>query len=231
MFIPTTPQELITLGWQKLDVILVSGDTYIDSPYSGVAIIGKQLMQAGYKVGIIAQPDINSPDDITRLGEPALFWGVTAGLMDSMVANTTALGKPRRNDDHTPGGENKRRPNRACIVYTNIIRRYFKQTVPIVLGGVEASLRRVAHYDFWSDKLRRSLLFDAKADYLLYGMADHSVLRLAEALSAGNSPEQVRGLCYITHEVPEDSLLLPSYEAVVESKQKFIEMFHYLLPQ
>lgn len=226
MFIPTTQEELITLGWQKLDVILVSGDTYIDSPYSGVAIIGKQLMRSGYKVGIIAQPDINSPADITRLGEPRLFWGVTAGLMDSMVANSTAFGKPRRNDDHTPGGVNDRRPNRACIVYTNIIRRHFKQTVPIVLGGVEASLRRVTHYDFWSDSLRRSILFDAKADYLLYGMADNSVLHLADALNQGQSPEDIRGLCYIAKEAPADSLLLPAYEEVIENKQRFIEMFH-----
>ena len=116
MFIPTTPQELAVLGWDMLDVILISGDTYIDTPYSGIAIIGHQLLAHGYKVGIIAQPSIDSPEDITRLGAPRLFWGVSAGLVDSLVANTTALGKPRQYDDHTPGGLNNRRPDRATIV-------------------------------------------------------------------------------------------------------------------
>ncbi|MCJ7695290.1 MAG: YgiQ family radical SAM protein [Anaerolineaceae bacterium] len=226
MFIPTTKEEVEKLGWEQLDVILVSGDTYIDSPYSGIAIIGKVLLNAGYKVGIIAQPDIKSPDDITRLGEAKLFWGVSGGLMDSMVANTTALGKPRRSDDHTPGGVNNRRPNRAVIVYTNLIKRYFKQTVPIVLGGVEASLRRVAHYDFWSDSIRRAILFDAKADYLLYGMADMSILELANALAMGDDPHHIRGLSYIAKESPVGYLELPSYEDVIEDKAKFTEMFH-----
>jgi len=226
MFMPTTPQELDQFNWHKLDVILISGDTYIDSPYSGAAIIGKQLLHAGYKVGIIAQPDILSGDDITRLGEPRLFWGVTAGCMDSMVANFTALGKPRRQDDHTPGGVNKRRPDRATIVYSNLIRRYFKGTVPIVLGGVEASLRRVAHYDFWSDSIRRAVLFDAKADYLLYGMADLSVLNLARALDNGSDPHDLRGLSYISKQPPEGYLILPSFEKVTTDKLAFIEMFH-----
>jgi uncharacterized radical SAM protein YgiQ len=226
MFMPTTPQELDQFNWHKLDVILISGDTYIDSPYSGAAIIGKQLLHAGYKVGIIAQPDILSGDDITRLGEPRLFWGVTAGCMDSMVANFTALGKPRRQDDHTPGGVNKRRPDRATIVYSNLIRRYFKGTVPIVLGGVEASLRRVAHYDFWSDSIRRAVLFDAKADYLLYGMADLSVRNLARALDNGSDPHDLRGLSYISKQPPEGYLILPSFEKVTTDKLAFIEMFH-----
>ena len=121
-------------------------------------------------------------DDIARLGEPQLFWGVTAGSVDSMVANYTASRKPRRSDDYTPGGENNRRPDRATIAYTNLIKRHFKPTAPIVLGGIEASLRRITHYDWWSDKLRRSVLFDAKADYLLYGMAERAIVELAEAL-------------------------------------------------
>ncbi|MBG0771175.1 MAG: YgiQ family radical SAM protein, partial [Anaerolineaceae bacterium] len=164
MFLPTTRAELDKLGWDQLDVILITGDSYIDSPFIGVAVIGKVLQDAGYKVGIIAQPDVQTPDDISRLGEPRLFWGVSAGSIDSMVANYTATGRPRRSDDYTPGGRNTKRPNRATLVYANQIRRYFKNTVPIVLGGIEASLRRVAHYDFWTDKIRRSVLFDAKAD-------------------------------------------------------------------
>jgi len=178
MFMPTTKEECEKLGWNKLDIILVSGDTYIDSPYSGMAIVGQLLMQQGFKVGIIAQPDFESDNDITRLGEPELFWGVSSGLVDSMVANYTALKKYRNSDDFTPGMVNNRRPDRATIVYSNLIRRYFKNTVPIVLGGIEASLRRTAHFDFWTNKVRGSILFDAKADILVYGMAEKSIIEL-----------------------------------------------------
>ncbi|MCE1252176.1 MAG: YgiQ family radical SAM protein [Anaerolineae bacterium] len=225
-FLPTTPAELRQRGWDQLDVILVSGDSYIDSPFIGAAVIGRMLEQAGFRVGIIAQPDINSPADITRLGEPRLFWGVTAGCVDSMVANTTPSRFKRKKDDYTPGGLNTRRPDRASITYSNLIRRNFKNTRPVVLGGIEASLRRVAHYDFWSDSLRRSILFDAKADYILYGMAEQSVLALARALQSGADPTQVRGLCYISRQAPEGYLELPSYEEVSADKQVFIKMFH-----
>ncbi len=226
MFLPTTKAELDKLGWQQLDVILITGDSYIDSPFIGVAVIGKVLLDAGYKVGIIAQPDIQSPADITRLGEPRLFWGVSAGSIDSMVANYTATGRPRRADDYTPGGRNTKRPNRATLVYANLIRRYFKNTAPIVLGGIEASLRRIAHYDFWTDSVRRSALFDAKADYLLYGMAEGAVTDLAGALDRGEDPTGIRGLAYIGKTVPEGYLELPSYETVREDDDAFIEMFH-----
>jgi uncharacterized radical SAM protein YgiQ len=232
MFLPTTPDEVKRLGWDALDVILVSGDSYIDSPFIGIAVIGKVLLGAGYRVGVIAQPDPSTDTVIGRLGEPRLFWGVSAGCVDSMVANYTALKKPRRSDDYTPGGENTRRPDRATIVYANIIRRYSKRlhpgqpTRPIVLGGIEASLRRVAHYDLWENTLRRSLLFDAKADFILYGMAENPVLELAAALRDGTDPRGVRGLCYITREPPPDYLELPAYEKVANDKLAFIEMFH-----
>ena len=226
MFLPTTREELQELGWDLLDVILVTGDSYIDSPFIGVSIIGKVLTNAGYKVGIIAQPDYKSNADITRLGEPRLFWGVTAGSIDSMVANYTATGRPRRSDDYTPGGRNTKRPNRATLVYANLIRRHFKDTVPIVLGGVEASLRRIAHYDYWSDSIRRSVLFDAKADYLLYGMGEGSILALANALDVGEDPTKIRGVCYIDKTIPENYQVLPSYENVIEDKDAFIDMFH-----
>lgn len=226
MFLPTTPKELQTLGWDQLDVILITGDSYIDSPFMGIAVIGKVLLDAGYKVGVIAQPDWESEKDITRLGEPRLFWGVSAGSIDSMVANYTATGRPRRADDYTPGGRNTQRPNRATLVYANLIRRYFKDTVPIVLGGIEASLRRIAHYDYWADSIRRSALFDAKADYLLYGMAEGSVTDLTRALDRGEDPRNIRGLCYISKNIPADYLELPSYETVVEDKDAFIDMFH-----
>jgi uncharacterized radical SAM protein YgiQ len=226
MFIPTTRQELDQLGWDALDVILITGDSYIDSPYIGIAVIGKVLINAGYKVGIIAQPDIHTDQDITRLGEPLLFWGVTGGCVDSMVSNYTALKKKRHNDDYTPGGINNRRPDRAVITYVNLIRRFYKHTRPVVLGGIEASLRRVAHYDFWSDRIRGSILFDAKADYLLYGMAEQSTLQLAQAIKNNADVELIRGLCYIARQKREEYLELPSLAAVFEDKLAFINMYH-----
>jgi len=226
MFLPTTPQELRALGWDALDVILVTGDSYIDSPFIGAAVIGKVLHAAGYRVGIIAQPDVSSPADITRLGKPRLFWGVSGGSVDSMVANYTALKKKRRQDDYTPGGVNTRRPDRAVIAYTNLIRRHFKHTAPIVLGGIEASLRRVAHYDFWEDKIRGSILLDAKAEYLIYGMGERPVVELAAALRGAGDPKRVRSLCYAAAEPPEGYLHLPSLEAVRADKDAFTQMFH-----
>ena len=214
------------MGWDQLDVVLVTGDSYIDSPYIGAAVIGKVLMNAGHRVGIIAQPDVSTGLDIRRLGEPSLFWGVTAGSLDSMVANRTASGKKRRKDDYTPGGINNRRPDRAIIAYSNLIRKYFSNTSPIVLGGVEASLRRIAHYDFWTDKIRRSVLFDARADYLIYGMAERTVLEFAAALRSGGDPEGLKGICYISKTIPDDSIELPFYSEAAVDKDAFTRMFH-----
>ena len=226
MFIPTTINDVKQLGWNSLDIILISGDTYIDSPFIGVSVIGQTLIKHGYKVGIIAQPNTMDSTDITRLGEPNLFWGITAGSIDSMVANYTASMKKRKQDDYTPGLENNLRPDRASIVYTNLIRRYFKKTKPIVLGGLEASLRRIAHYDYWSDQVRRSILFDAKADYLIYGMAENSVLEFANSLNQSISPNTIRGLSYIAKDPTPDYLELPAFEEVSKDKLKFIEAFH-----
>lgn len=226
MFLPTTKEEIKKLGWDQLDIILVSGDTYIDSSYNGSAIIGKWLTKHGFKVGIIAQPDINSPDDITRLGEPRLYWAVSAGCVDSMVANYTATKKKRHKDDFTPGGENNRRPDRASIQYTNLIKRYFKNSsTPIVLGGIEASLRRIVHYDFWSNSLRRSLIFDSKADILSYGMGEKSMLALANSLSLGEDWRNIRGLCYISKDPKKGYVDLPSYEDCVADKNIFTKAF------
>lgn len=224
-FLPTTPEEMTKLGWDQLDIILVSGDAYIDSPYMGVSLIGRLLLDAGYRVGIIGQPEWQSTDDIARLGEPKLFWGVSGGAVDSMVANYTASGRKRRTDDYTPGGENNQRPDRAVIVYSNLIRKRFKNTAPIVLGGIEASLRRIAHYDFWSNKIRNSILFDAKADYLVYGMGEKATLALAESLKAKTDPQQIKGLCYIGHDIPPKYKLLPSADQARKSKHTFVKMF------
>ncbi len=226
MFLPTTHEEMQVLGWNALDIILVSGDSYIDSPYSGVAVIGKVLKKAGFRVGIIAQPKIDSLEDVSRLGEPTLFWGVTGGTVDSMVANYTATLRKRHADDFTPGGVNNRRPDRAVIFYTNLIKHAFKNTAPIVLGGIEASLRRITHYDYWTDKLRAPILFDSKADILLYGMADQSVVDLARALKEKKSPLEINGLCYLAKSPPDNYLKLPSFEEVTANQEAFIRMYH-----
>ena len=226
MFLPTTMEEVKKLGWNYLDIILISGDTYIDSSYNGSALIGKWLYKHGFKVGIIAQPDINSDVDIKRLGEPKLYWAVSAGCVDSMVANYTATKKKRRSDDFTPGGENTKRPDRASIAYTNLIKRHFKNSeVPIVLGGIEASLRRITHYDYWSNNLRRPLIFDAKADILSYGMGEKSMLELARAIRDKKDWRDIRGLSYISKEIKEGYLELPSYENCVKDKKEFIKAF------
>lgn len=224
MFIPTTPDEVRKRGWKTLDVIIVSGDTYIDSSYNGAAVIGHWLIDNGFKVGIICQPDIKSDEDIGRLGEPNLFWSITAGCVDSMVANYTPTNKFRKDDDFTPGGVNDRRPDRACIAYTNLVKKYHKGK-PIVLGGIEASLRRIVHYDFWSDSLRRPILFDSKADVITYGMAEQSNLLLAQCLRDGKDWHDIRGICYISRERPSGYLVIPSYESCQESNDSFIEAF------
>lgn len=227
MFVPTTKEELTQLGWDgKLDVIIITGDTYIDVPNDGAAVIAKVLIKSGWKVGIIAQPDVTSLSDITRLGEPRLFWGVTAGCVDSMVANYTALMKKKRNDDLTPGEENNKRPDRATIVYTNLIRKYFKNTVPIILGGIEASLRRIAHYDYWTDSVRRAVIFDAKADAILYGMGEKSIIEIARKMELNENWKNTRGISYISKEIPDNEFIeLPSFEEVKSDKAKFIKMF------
>lgn len=225
MFIPATPEEVRDLGWARLDVILISGDSYLDSPFVGVSVIGQRLLASGYRVGIIPQPDVGSKKDIARLGEPLLFWGVTGGCIDSMVANRTASGKRRRKDDFTAGGINNRRPDRAVIAYANLIRRHFKRTAPIVLGGIEASLRRIAHYDFWSNRLRRSVMIDAKADFLLYGMAENSVLELATRIREGQDVSDLRGLCYAAAERKPGFLELPSWEESAADPAVFEKMF------
>lgn len=224
MFLPTTKEEINKLHWDKPDIIIISGDTYIDSPFNGSAVIGNWLTLHGFKVAIIAQPDINT-DDIARLGEPSLYWAISAGAMDSLVANYTATGKFRNEDDLTPGGINNRRPDRACMVYTNLIRRYFKNTKPIVLGGVEASLRRIVHYDLKDKKLRRSLLFDAKADILVYGMAEKSMLELSYALRDNKDFRDIKGLCYISKEPKIDYIDIPSFEESVDNPNSFRQMF------
>lgn len=226
-FLPTTKEEMNKLGWDSLDVLLISGDTYLDTSYNGSALVGKWLVKHGFRVGIIAQPEIDSPVDITRLGEPNLFFAVSGGCVDSMVANYTATKKRRQQDDFTPGGINNKRPDRAVLVYSNMIRRFFKGTdKKIVISGIESSLRRITHYDYWTNKLRKPILFDAKADILSYGMGEMSMLQLARALKNGEDWKNIRGLCYISKEDKEEYLKLPSHQECLDSKDIFAEAFH-----
>ncbi len=224
-FLPTTRDEMDTLGWKQCDVILVTGDAYIDSPYMGVAAVGRMLQSWGYKVGIIGQPEITSDVDITRLGEPRLYWGVSGGSVDSMVSNYTATKKFRNSDDYTPGGKNTKRPDRAVLVYCNLIRRFYKNTVPLVLGGIEASLRRITHYDYWSNKLRKPILFDAKADILIYGMGEIAIEQVTRALDARQEWRGIRGVSYIAKEPNREYLQLPSHDQCLQDKEKYIDLF------
>ncbi len=224
-FLVTTREEMDRRGWDQLDVIIVSGDAYIDSPFIGVAMVGRILEREGYRVGMIGQPDIKSDKDIKRLGEPKLYWGISGGSVDSMVSNYTATKKFRNSDDYTPGGVNNKRPDRASLVYCNLIRQHFKNTVPLVLGGIEASLRRITHYDYWSNKLRKPILFDAKADYMIYGMGEIALIDLTKAIKKGQEPTDIRGVCYIAKEPKPEYIQLPSHDECLKDKERYIDMF------
>lgn len=226
-FLPTTREEMDERGWDYCDVILISGDSYIDSPFIGIAMVGRMLERMGYKVGIIAQPDVNSGEDIMRLGEPRLYWGISGGSVDSMVSNYTAAKKFRNSDDYTPGGINNRRPDRAVSVYCNLIRRYFKNTVPLVLGGIEASLRRVSHYDYWTNKMRKPILFDAKADILVYGMGEIAIEELTRAIECKEDYREIRGICYIAKEPKEEFIQLPSHQECIDTPERYIDLFDH----
>ena len=192
-FLPISRAEMEALGWDECDVVLITGDAYIDHPSFGMALIGRLLEAQGFRVGIIAQPDWRSAEDFRRLGRPRLFFGITAGNMDSMVNRYTADRKIRSDDAYTPGGVAGKRPDRASLVYAQRAREAYPG-VPIVLGGIEASLRRIAHYDYWSDTVRRSILIDAKADLLLYGNAERAIVELAHCLAHGQSIGSIRDL-------------------------------------
>jgi uncharacterized radical SAM protein YgiQ len=204
-FLPMSRAEMDALGWDACDVVLVTGDAYVDHPSFGMAVIGRLLEAQGFRVGIIAQPDWRSPEPFAALGAPTLFFGITGGNMDSMVNRYTADRRLRHNDSYTPRGEGGKRPDRAVIVYAQRCREAFRD-VPIVLGGIESSLRRIAHYDYWSDKVRRSILADAKGDILLYGNAERAVVEVAHRLARGApiaSLDDVRGVALFKSEVPE----------------------------
>jgi uncharacterized radical SAM protein YgiQ len=201
-FLPTSKKEMKQRGWEDCDIILISGDAYVDHPSYGASVIGRVLEKAGYRVGIIAQPDWRNTDDFKKLGKPWLFFGITAGNMDSMVSNYTAHKKPRKKDDYSPGGRAGLRPDRATIVYANRIREAFDE-VPIVIGGIEASLRRLAHYDWWDNTVRRSILLDARADILAYGMGERQIVEIAKRLSEGHDLLGIKGTVVVQKTVIE----------------------------
>ena len=229
-FLPITREEMKERGWDQVDFVYVSGDAYVDHPSFGHAIITRLLESRGYRVGIIAQPDWRKPESVQVFGEPRLGFLVSAGNMDSMVNHYSVSKKRRKTDAYTPGGEMGKRPDYACVVYGNLIRQTYKKT-PIILGGIEASLRRMAHYDYWSDKLKRSVLLDSGADVISYGMGEHSIVELAEALDAGIPVEDIT---YIAGTVVKTKLLdsiydaeiLPSFEDLKADKMNYARSFY-----
>ena len=229
-FLPISRADMKRRGWEQCDFVYVIGDAYVDHPTFGHAIISRVLEDAGYKVGIISQPDWKNPESILALGEPRLAFLVMGGNMDSMVNHYSVSKRRRRTDAFTPGGCLGKRPDHAAVVYCNLIRRSFPHK-PVIVGGIEASLRRLAHYDYWSDSLKRSLLLDSQADLLLYGMGERSIVEVAEALDSGldiSDITYIRGSVYKTRSLESvyDALTLPSYEALCADRRTYAESFY-----
>lgn len=226
-FLPVNRDDMEARGWNELDFLFVSGDAYVDHPSFGPAVICRCLEAAGFKVGIIAQPDWRGREDFTAMGRPRLGVLVSAGKLDSMLNKLTAARNRRRSDSYSPGGELGHRPDRATLVYCNIARELWGD-VPLIIGGVEASLRRMAHYDYWSDKVRRSILIDSRADILVYGMGERQILEIVSRLASGESVSDltdIGGTCYRSSSVPEEAIEVPSFEEVQKDKRAFAEAF------
>lgn len=222
-FLPVCRMEMQQRGWDQPDIILITGDAYIDHPSFGAALIGRYMESLGYRVGILAQPDWRGDNDFQALGRPRLFFGITAGNMDSMISNMTSEKRRRKTDAYSEGGFTGKRPDRATIVYCNKIRQLYPG-VPIVIGGLEASLRRLAHYDYWDDRIRRSILFDSRADILVYGMAERAVAQIARRLNAAETLEGIPNTARIVSSKPHDEGMveLPSYEDLLKEKSALI---------
>lgn len=228
-FLPISKEDMAKRNIDQLDFIIVTGDAYVDHPSFGTAIIGRTLESQGFTVGIIAQPKWHNCEDFKRLGRPKYGFLVNSGNIDSMVNHYTAAKKPRREDLYSPGGEAGHRPDRAVIVYCNRIREAFKD-IPIAIGGIEASLRRFAHYDYWDNKVRRSILLDSKADLLMYGMGEKTVIQIADLLRYGANIKNittVRGTCYVTKDISsiKNAVIVPSYEKVSTDKNAYGEAY------
>ena len=236
-FIPITKEECEARDWNEVDIVLVTGDAYVDHPSFGVAVIGRVLENQGYRVGIIAMPDWKNPASMALFGKPRLFFGVTSGNVDSMLSRYTAFKRYRSDDPYAPGGEAGHKPERAVIVYCNLIKSVYKD-VPIVIGGIEASMRRVLHYDFWSNRVRRSILEDSRADILVYGMGERQVGTIAERIASGESLHGIPGTVIMSKEIPDGAKLLPAEEEAMQSQKSFVEFYrsfyrkqHHVLAQ
>ena len=229
-FLPVNREEMEQMGWEQPDFVYVTGDAYVDHPSFGPAIISRLLESHGYKVAMLPQPDWKDENSVRVFGRPRLGFLVSSGNMDSMVNHYTVARKRRQTDAYTPGGVMGRRPDYAVVVYCNLIRRVYKD-VPVIIGGIEASLRRMAHYDYWSDKLKRSVLMDSSADLLCYGMGEHSTVEIADCLASGMSVKDitfVRGTVYRTSnpELFQDAVILPAFEELQQTKKKYAESFY-----
>src|SRR5438309_1746157 len=225
---PISRAEMHARGWDQLDVVFVTGDAYVDHPSFAMAILHRVLEAAGFRVAMLSQPAWRSCEPWRQFGRPRLFFAVSAGNMDSLINHYTANKKVRNDDAYSPGGRIGLRPDRATLSYCQRAREAFPG-VPIIAGGVEASLRRLAHYDYWSDKVRRSILLDCKADLLLFGMGEEAILQIAQRLQAGETVKQLRhmrGVAYAlgaSEKPPEDAIVLPSFENVCGDKPTFAE--------
>ena len=228
-FLPVSRRDMTERGWDQVDFVYVVGDAYVDHSSFGMAIISRLLEARGFKVGVLCQPDWTDAESVCEFGEPRLGFLVSAGNMDSMVNHYTVAKKHRSTDAYSPGGKMGLRPDRACIVYGNLIRRAFRHA-PIILGGIEASLRRLAHYDYWSDSMRRSVLLDSAADLLIYGMGEHQVVEVAEALNAGLSIRDITfvdGTVYKAKSLEHvyDAVELPGWDAVRQGGEAYARSF------
>lgn len=234
MFLPVTMEEMKERGWEQADFVLVTGDAYVDHHSFGTAIIGRLLERYGYKVAVLPQPDYKSAEDFQRFGKPRLGFLINSGVVDSMVNNYSVFKHRRKTDEYAPGGKAGNRPDRAVIVYSNRAKEAYKD-VPVIIGGIEASLRRLGHYDYWSDKVRRSILLDSKADLLIYGMGERAIVEIAEALDSGIAARDitwVRGTCYrakdlsIAESAGEGNLrILPSFDEISNDKRAYAQSF------
>ena len=234
-FLALSRKEIEQRGWAEVDIVLITGDAYIDHPSFGTAVIGRILEQRGYRIGIIAMPDWKDSESVTVFGKPRLFFGVTSGNVDSMLARYTAFKRYRSDDPYVPGGQAGRKPDRAILVYCNLIKAKYKD-VPIAIGGVEASMRRMAHYDFWSNKVRRSILEDSRADILVYGMGERAIRSIAERLKIPPNADMrnsgvdtrlhgIPGTVVIAKSLPDKAELLPAEEDVLADKKHFLDFY------
>ncbi|MCH5188045.1 MAG: YgiQ family radical SAM protein [Oscillospiraceae bacterium] len=224
-FLPISKADMIERGWDYYDFLFISADAYVDHPSFGTALLSRLLEAEGYRVAICAQPDVSTPDSLTSYGRPRLGVLVSGGVIDSMVNHYTAAKKKRSEDVYSPGGKAGKRPDRATIVYGSLVRRAFGK-IPLIIGGTEASLRRFSHYDYWGDNVRRSIIFDSRADIISFGMGEKSIIEIANALADGtpvNLLTNIRGTCYIADNPPKNAVILPSFEETRDDKVKYAE--------